>query len=184
MSFPNNFGSLKGYRSATPVLIGLRGTAPEDRRSMLVPGRLAFLATQVSAVVPLRQTLGLAPFRFALARIQPLGFAAFANACASVAARLRQAFWAVPFRFASSLTQRFASAAVGASAAAWSLQAPLAARSVFRHSQSFWVALASRFALSGHTEKPELSFKHRSNPALNLVRFAHWTLRDEAAHRW
>ena len=44
-------------------------------------------------------------------------------------------------------------------------------------------ALASRFVLQSHAEKPAPSSSQCSNPALNPVRFALWTLRDKAAQR-
>ena len=43
--------------------------------------------------------------------------------------------------------------------------------------------LASPLALIIHTKKTALPFNPRANPALNLVRFALWTLRDKTEQR-
>ena len=47
-----------------------------------------------------------------------------------------------------------------------------------------WVSVSlSRPAHQRRTEKPSSSSGQWSNTALNLARFAHWTLRDKAAQR-
>ena len=90
----------------------------------------------------------------------------------SVVAQFRPALLATPFRFASALAQPLAASPVGHVAQAAS-----------RHPRQFSVVLASRFVLQSHAEKTAPSSGQCSNPALNPVRFALWTLRDKAAQR-
>jgi len=94
------------------------------------------------------------------------------RSCFSPAAQFRPALLATPFRLASALAQRLAASVV-----------VRVTQTVSRHSRQFSVVLASPFVLQSHAEKTAPSSSQCSNPALNPVRFALWTLRDKAAQR-
>ena len=90
----------------------------------------------------------------------------------SVAAQFRPALLATPFRLASALAQRLAASPV-----------VRVAQAASRHLRRFSVVLASPFVRQSYAEKTAPSSGQCSNPALNPVRFALWTLRDKAAQR-
>ncbi len=104
----------------------------------------------------------------------------------AVAAQVRilssaQPLVATPFRLAL-----VRAATRPASACAQRLSATTVMRftqALSRHPRPFSAVRASRFVLQSHTEKPAPPSSQCSNPALNLVRFALWTLRDKAAQR-
>ena len=90
----------------------------------------------------------------------------------AVAAQVHPALPATPFRLASALAQRLAASTTLRVAQASS-----------RHLRPFSAVRVSRFVLQSHAEKTAPSSTAWANLALNLVRFALWTLRDKAAQR-
>jgi len=94
------------------------------------------------------------------------------RAHAAVAVQFRPALLATPFRLASALVQLLVASPV-----------VRVAQAASRYLRRFSVVLASRFVRQSHAEKTAPSSGQCSNPALNPVRFALWTLRDKAAQR-
>jgi len=205
----NQFGLLQEHRPAAPVLIGSLRSRCEGRRSMRGSGRSCFslaagVVSFLSGAQPasgtlFRPALARTPFRLASARVQRLAASAvlrLAQAASRhsrrvsgrfmVAAQVRilssaQPLVATPFRLAFVRT-----ATRPASARAQRLSAPIVmrfAQALSWHPRPFSAGLASRFVLQTHAEKPAPSSSRCSNPALNPVRFALWTLRDKAAQR-
>jgi hypothetical protein len=90
----------------------------------------------------------------------------------AVAVLFHPTLLATPLRLASALAQRFAAST-----------ALRVAQAASRHLRPFSAVRVSRFVLQSHTVKTAPSSTAWANLALNLVRFALWTLRDKTAQR-